>query len=464
MGSRIITSLVTVKMALILICAILISAQYSCKKFLDKKPDQKLSTPTTVNQLQGFLDNPSYMNTKCSEAGEIASDNYYLSDAIYLSLSKDRERDAYLWKPGIFLGMSPTDWANEYNVVYNANLVLDNINNISRDAINFIEWDNCKGSALFFRAKSFYEIAQIWAKAYDSSTAISELGIPLRFTSDFNIKSTRSTIKETYSQIIQDFSEAIPLLPNLPQHPFRPSKAAAYGFLARTYLCMRNYAMAKQSAEMCLQIKSDLIDYNDLDSTLSYPFPDIPTLNPENIMHSVCTPTNLNLFFVYGIVDSLLYKSYATDDLRKPLFFSENADGSHYYRGSYNGDYANYNGIATDEIYLIRAECNARLGNPTLAINDLNTLLTKRWKVGTYVPFVASNSFVALNLVLIERRKELINRMARFTDIKRLNNEGANITLKRVIQGQTYTLTPNDPKFALPIPDNVIELSGIKQN
>ncbi|SEM08104.1 hypothetical protein SAMN05216436_101351 [bacterium A37T11] len=52
----------------------------------------------------------------------------------------------------------------------------------------------------------------------------------------------------------------------------------------------------------------------------------------------------------------------------------------------------------------------------------------------------------------------------RWMDIKRLNKEGANITLTRNLNGQIYTLPPNDPRFALPIPEDVIDLSGMQQN
>jgi len=55
-------------------------------------------------------------------------------------------------------------------------------------------------------------------------------------------------------------------------------------------------------------------------------------------------------------------------------------------------------------------------------------------------------------------------RTLRYTDLKRLNKEGANITLTRFIKGQTYTLLPNDPRYALPIPDDVIQVSGMPQN
>ena len=42
--------------------------------------------------------------------------------------------------------------------------------------------------------------------------------------------------------------------------------------------------------------------------------------------------------------------------------------------------------------------------------------------------------------------------------------EGANITLKRDLDGTIYTLPPNDPRYVMPIPQDEINLSHIEQN
>ena len=97
-------------------------------------------------------------------------------------------------------------------------------------------------------------------------------------------------------------------------------------------------------------------------------------------------------------------------------------------------------------------------------MTDLNNLLFQRWKTGTFVPRSASSSSDALNQVLTERRKELIFRGTRWSDLRRLNKEGYNITLQRTIQGQTFTLAPNSPLYVLPIPPDVIAQTGIAQN
>ena len=97
-------------------------------------------------------------------------------------------------------------------------------------------------------------------------------------------------------------------------------------------------------------------------------------------------------------------------------------------------------------------------------MQDLNALLTSRFKQGTFQPYNATNPQDALQLILEERRKELVCRGLRFTDLRRLNKEGAGIMLSRVVNSKTYQLAPNDLRYTLPIPNDAIEGSLIVQN
>jgi uncharacterized protein with PhoU and TrkA domain len=113
---------------------------------------------------------------------------------------------------------------------------------------------------------------------------------------------------------------------------------------------------------------------------------------------------------------------------------------------------------------LIRAECDARKGNIPDAMADLNSLLEKRYKTGTFVPLAINDSKEALKKILLERRKELVMRGLRWIDIKRLNKEDHQITLIRKIEDQTYTILPNSDYYALPLPDDIIRITGMQQN
>ncbi|TCD07673.1 RagB/SusD family nutrient uptake outer membrane protein [Pedobacter frigidisoli] len=159
----------------------------------------------------------------------------------------------------------------------------------------------------------------------------------------------------------------------------------------------------------------------------------------------------------------MLYASYQANDLRKTIYFSINGKYINKKRG-YSGGINLSNGLATDELYLIRSECLARAGQDIRAITDLNTLLFNRWKTGTFVPISGLQGALLLDRILLERRKELVFRGLRWNDLRRLNKEGHNIVLRRNLGNSVFELQPNSPKYTLPIPPNVIALTGIQQN
>lgn len=434
---------------------------FGCEKFLDIKPSQKLVIPSKIDDLQGLLDNYLRLNFYEPSAAEISADDYYLSDPNWLGLVKEQFRRMYIWEKDNLFDEGVGEWSYAYDNVFRANTVLDYIDKLSIEVSQQNDLDNLKGQALALRARAFLKIAFIWAPAYDESSADNELGIPLRLNSDFNIASTRSTLRETYEQIIADLKQAIPLLPISQIHVLRTSKPAAYGLLARTYLSMRKYEEAGAYADSCLRIYNTLIDYNTLTASANYPF---KQFNEEVILATrMLTPSSLGNN--QAKIDSFLYASYQDGDLRKTMFFKDNRNGTYGFKGSYEGGASLFDGVASDEVYLMRAECNARIGKINEAMDDMNRLLRMRWdKKKIFIPIHTTNKEEALAFILQERRKELLMRGLRWMDIKRLNKEGANISLARKIKGEVYRLPPGDLRFALPIPEDVISLSGMKQN
>ncbi|MDE3253363.1 MAG: RagB/SusD family nutrient uptake outer membrane protein, partial [Bacteroidota bacterium] len=436
---------------LLVIAVLLLGA---CKKYLETKPNQALAVPTSLTDLQAMLDTYYKLNNTDPGAAETSADNYYLSDANWTSLSEPDQR-LHTWQNDRVFSNYQNDWSRVYSTVFVTNVVLDKIATIERNAFNQSDWDNVKGSALLMRARAFLQAAIIWAAPYDPAKAATSLGIPLRMSSDFNEASTRGTLQQTYSQILQDLKEAADRLPLNPVHVIRPSQAAAFALLARTYLSMGNYDSCLLYADNCLKIKNTLLNYNSLNAGTAFP---ISQLNAEVIMENLM-PTPSPLSSSRAKIDSTLYNSYGANDLRKTLFFKNNGNGSYAFRGSYEGGGNLFSGIATDEVYLMRAEANAKLGNLSPALADLNTLLQNRWKTGTYVPPSNPSANDLLQMIRNERRKELLMRGLRWMDLKRLNVEGANITLTRILNGQTYTLPPNDPRYAIAIPEEIIQLS-----
>jgi len=437
----------------------------SCKKYLDKKSDSTLIVPSTLSDMQALLDGVSVMNQRRTPCyGEVSSDEYFISPTNFKTFN-DGDQKRYTWQY-YFFGTG-NDWSACYQPVYYSNLVLDLLTTIPLNNHNKQQWENVKGSALFYR--SYYFLCLLWnyAKAYDSISAEKDLGIALRLTSNFNVPSTRANNQECYQQVINDIKTAIPLLPDYPQHVFRPSKGAAYGLLARCFLSMRDYANALKYADSSLQLNNQLMDLNgdnEIPSgiTASYPF---MKFNKETIFY-----TEMNTFYILyttsykARIDTVLYNTYSDNDLRKTAYFTTNSDGYQQFKGSYAQSSICFSGIAVDEMYLTRAECLIRTGNIENGLDDLNFLLKKRYKEGTFVFYTGLSQQEALNLILQEREKELVMRGLRWMDLKRLNKEGANIVLKRITEDKQYTLLPNSNFYALPIPEDIIQLTGMPQN
>ena len=436
----------------------------SCEKFLDKKQNMSLVTPGTLKDLQAILDDESSMNrSRTPSFGEASSDDYFLISSSYNALS-ERNKAVYRWMPYSYEFQN--DWSINYFIIYNANLCLERLNKITRTTQNAQDWDNIKGSALFFRAYSFLNLAWVYAHAFNAATSDKEPGIVLRMVSDFNVPSSRSTVKETYHQIINDATEAIQFLPSSAAHVMRPSKGAAYGLLARSYLSMSVWDSAYKYSNLALAENNTLMDYNSSPYLTGFsenvPF---KPFNPEIIFYSEMNNSLTLHAPLTGRVDPVLYSYYDTDDLRRKVYFRP-ANGYQRFKGSYSSNATTlFSGLAVNEMYLIKAESLARLNHIEDAMDKLNILLKTRWDNAVpFTPKVASDAGSAVSIILLERRKELLMRGLRWSDIKRLNRENAKIVLQRNIEGNTFSLQPNSSYFALPLPTDVILNSKIIQN
>jgi hypothetical protein len=425
----------------------------SCKKFLESKSVQTLSTPETLDDLQQILDNPSnnggvIMNTT-------ATDEYYMEPDIWSAIDELYSK-GYVWDATL---NDPDDWITQYKIILNANTTLFNLDHVTKKGQE-IKSDQIRGASLFLRAHAFFQITQLYAQQYDSSTSDAIPGIPLRLNADFNQASTRSTLQQTYDQIINDLQQAANLLPDN-SFKTRPSKPACLGLLARAYLQVGNYTKALEYSSLYLQVKNELLNYNSLDGNLQYPMGNYRD-NPEVVYYYYSGG-----FIGYeslAKIDTTLYNSFEANDLRKNLFFVDNGDGSFSFRGKYTGAFELFTGIATDEIYLIRSECYARLGNEAAALNDLNQLLSKRYDP-SFTLYKPTSPNTTLKIILNERKKQLIARGLRWSDLKRLNKDPKfSISIKRKLESQEYLLAPNDPRYTLLIPIEIMNRSTLQQN
>jgi hypothetical protein len=438
---------------------------FACKNdFLDVKPEKSLLIPKTLPDLRALLDNAQVFNQSPALFNNADGDTW-VNDAGFNGYLLEQERSSYNWSADIFGTEAAGDWNVPYQQVFYANIVLEGLDKLQADTDGASERDAIRGTALFYRAFAFYNLAQEFTMPYKAATAATDAGIPIRLHSDVNEKVGRGTVAETYARVLQDLLDARKLLPATTDYKTRPGTAAALALLARVYLSMADYPRAGKYADSCQQLSPGLLNYNTFSATAARPFPRaLPNSNKEILFYSAALSYTFTSSASPTVADSLLYRSYVANDLRKVLFFRVLAPGFKF-KGNYAGIISYFSGIATDEMYLVRAECSARAGDRDAAMADLNTLLATRWKAGTFVPFTANTADEALLLVLNERRKELTARGLRWGDLRRLNTEPRfAVTLMRKIRGNTYTLEPGSKRYAYPIPNQEVQSSGIPQN
>lgn len=473
----------------ILLTGIIISLMLSsCQKFVDIKKSSSQAFLTTAADCQLMLDNYTAMNTGYPLDGEISSDDYYLTGASYqLASIPLEEKNLYTWNSNAQRVSSVPNWLNPYKIIYNANLVIQTLDKLKGGTEDPTLLNTLRGSALFYRAYCLWNVAQLYTKPYSSATASQDAGIPIRLDADINGKSSRGTVQDTYNRILQDLKDATTLLPNTSTIATRPNKQAAYAMLARTYLSMGDYPNALISSSASLQIGSQLLDYNSdlVNKNSDRPF---QRFNPEVIFHSIsfyqtfapiAGPILGQGFGGYNNIakiDPTLAASYDSNDLRSKVFIKENyndddgtPNGTFRFSGNYEpGFFATlFTGLAVDEIYLIRAESYARTGNIDAAMQDLNTLLSKRWLTGTYTNITATTIDEALSEILTERRKELLMRGLRWVDLRRLNQSMSRKITTGIAPNEintTYTLPAGDLRYTLLLPKEVIVNSNMIQN
>jgi tetratricopeptide (TPR) repeat protein len=434
------------------------------KDLLKEKQSTSIIVPTTPGDMQALLDNEDVFGPTTS-LNFICADEFYFTDAA-LSGMKQSVASAYRYQNFSFEPDEEVpDWNNAYTQAYYANNVLAGVKKL-RGSIDDKILNPLAGDAYFKRSFAFFNVAQVFALPYNAATAADLPGIPLRLTIDRDEALGRSTIEVTYDTIIGDLWRAVNLLPpTIDQaHRNRSCRPAANALLARVYLSMGAYDSALNAAKRSLAGYDSLLDFNAVIVNTGLL---VSATNAETLYQSKMTSKDDELFGAMikkqVFVESTLLAQYKTGDLRRTVFFTKTPPAS--FKPGYFGKIEPFTGVGIAELYLIMAECLVREGDVNTGLFYLNKLLKSRWKAGQYNPYTAASPEDALNVILQERRKELVFRGLRYTDVRRLNQTPLSHSLLRTVEGHTYELPPNDFKYALPIPEQVLRFNKlIKQN
>ncbi len=431
---------------------------WGCEGFLDERPNKSILIPTTVADIRALLDNDSDLNV-VPGFGLLSSDDLWITDDGWASLSTPAEQNAYIWEKDIWAGAESADWSRMYHQIFIANVALDQLDRLSQSQ----EVESLRGEALFHRAHAHFMLAQIFSPVYHPENASSTFGIPLRMNSEILERSPRAELDAFYEAVLQDLEEAYSILPETQQLKTRPSKLSAKALEARVHLVMGNYELAGSAADLVMGNPTlSLMDYSSLDSTARYPF---AKYNSEVVFHSVILSYsfsgvgNVNVW-----INPDIYGSYEEGDLRKVLYGLKRANGGFSFKGQYTGNFGRFGGIGLDEIYFIKMESLTRTGQATAALDLLNEFLETRFDEEKFTLLDVDVTQGLLEVILEEKRKSLVYRGINWIDLRRLNQDE---DLKRLISrewmGEKIELNSGSKKYVLPIPQNELNSNPITQ-
>ncbi|WP_313189704.1 RagB/SusD family nutrient uptake outer membrane protein [Sphingobacterium sp.] len=441
----------------------------SCNRdFLEERPNSNIIVPSNEHDFQRLLDN---FNTIGHTAAlpHLAGDEYFIpKESDWLSSRTAVERNSYVWDADVYGGEGNIeDWNGPYRSIFYANSIIAEIQGSQGSPAKGTLLADTYGQALFHRAKANFDLLKNFSVPFDPNTQKTDLGIPLRTDPSIDHVQERATVEECYGAIFRDLEESLGYLVH--QGPVaqrnRATRLAAMAQLCRIYLYRGEYGKAEDFADSVLNRYDRLMDYNTVSTSSNTPF---SLTNDELIMYGRTNSyNNSDQLNQKGTVfiDSNLIDLYDRDDLRLSVYFKELGEGRYIMKRGYNGTgLSPFNGLAVDEIMLVKMECLVRRGELGAAAELYNRLRSKRYRKGTYAPSSFTEKEAALRSVLTERRKELVWRGLRWDDIKRLNRQGAGIVLTRSLGGKVYTLLPGSGRYVFNIPQDEINRSGITQN
>lgn len=344
-------------------------------------------------------------------------------------------------------------WDNLYRSVAQTSIIIREAAKLNVPESQKEDANHYKGEVHALRALAFLLLQQYYAQPYNYSADQSHLGVPIPDFSKIGLEiiyPSRSTTAEVYKQIVSDLKEAISLL-KVKKTVYRIDKMAAKALLARVYLNMEKWDEAEKTAtEVINEFGGGLIKGDNYVESWSADF------SSESIFSFVNTPidnsgvTTASFFFLKD------RDAFATADFIKKFSATDVRLGLYPYKSSSKQNvvakYPNYK-LGTDnapvirlsEMYLIKAEAQARLKKTTEAQNTLNKIVQIRDAVASKITLTGQE---LIDRVLLERRKELAFEGFRIFDLTRT---GTTFTKFRIGKGNLTIKAPTNFTI-LPIP------------
>ena len=454
------------------------------KDYLEVEPTDNISSQavftTTTNSwaaLNGIHRNMLIRQDDQGEFGEggVKVDMDVMGeDLAFASASNGWHVGTYRWNDhrNASSSLSQYVWEFYYRMIGNANMIINNI-----DAADGPQEDKnaIKGQALVYRAWAHYQVVQVYGKRYNAGTNNDQLGVPILLTNTTEGQ-PRATVEEVYTQVNADLDEALLLLADYDRtYKSHFDVSVAKGLKARVALTMQNWPQAAQyAAEVIAESGATLMSraqytegFNNIDNPEwlwgSMQIGDQQTFFASFFAYMSANFNSTNIRINPKLINSALYDQIPETDIRSEMWDPTGASIPAPPNGT-KAPYATKKFLSESsaisvgdvphmrlaEMYLIKAEAQARMGQDGAAAETLYTLVSNRDPA--YV-MSANTGQAFLDEILFQRRIELWGEGFRFLDLKRTNSKldrtGANHNPAYAV---VMTVEPgvNDWEFLIP--------------
>ncbi|MCL7987295.1 RagB/SusD family nutrient uptake outer membrane protein [Sphingobacterium sp. lm-10] len=333
-------------------------------------------------------------------------------------------------------------WIDIYKTINRANHVIKALRELSGDAIPESVKNSILGQAYGIRALAYFDLIRVWG------------GVPLITEPTQNVGENlgiaRSTREETYALVLADLNQAEALLPETTNR-FILTKKTIWGLKARYHLYREEWAQAASFASLLI---ADQANYDLLNPYFTFFKENVAgtresvlelfySVNEPNPHRGQWQPQTNGGTRQWAPSEALigLLTNATTAGARSELIARDNQNrwyGNLYYRSTAaDPTYL----IRIAELYLIRAEASAHLGEYSQALADLNRIRER----ALLAPRSASSEpNTLLRWIEDERRLEFAFEAHRWFDLVRTRRAAA-------VLGVTEAF-----RLVLPIPFNQI--------
>jgi hypothetical protein len=441
----------------LMVAAIALSA---CTGVLDVPPTSSISSGAAISDASGARAALAGAYAGLQQTGlyghEIVDWTEVLSDNLQHSGTFDDYADAdnhLLRSDNIAV---ETVWDDTYDDINRVNEIIDKVPKVTD--LESGEHDEILGVAYFLRALDYHNLVRLWGGGTQ--------GVPLRLTPVASAAEAnqvqRSTLAETYTQILSDLSQAEQLITADESQTRQASLGAAYALESRVRLYMQDWAGAEAAAAQVESMNYSLApNFSDL-------FDATGNNTPEDIFRVTFTPTQSQAVGFYYLPKALggRYEESPTTGASGIIAAFDPASGGNISaynptdeRGkwsisrsgtrTYAAKFRNPSGdedlhvIRLGEVILIRAEALAHLNRLPEAVDEYNRLRVRAGLAPD--PTVGLTQAGVLAAIARERRLELAFEGDRWPDMVRT--------------GEAIALGVDPIQTLLPIPQSEIDVA-----